>query len=153
MDATSNMGGGNMGLLSLYVAMELALAMVPPAGFAIRDDPIERLLDAIAKVESRNNPTVVGDAGRAAGVYQIHRSYWADATRILGVDWEYADARDPHKARQIVRAYLCHYGSGKTLLDMARIHNGGPRGCDKAATLAYARKIGQMLQGETTVSP
>ena len=38
-------------------------------------------------------------------------------------------------------AYLLHYGKGKSFLEMARIHNGGPRGCAKKATLCYARKI------------
>jgi len=36
---------------------------------------------------------------------------------------------------------LLHYGQGKSLLDMARIHNGGPHGHEKEATLCYARKI------------
>jgi hypothetical protein len=139
-----------MRLLSAYAvaAVGFALVLMPPTVFAAGEDQIDRLLDAIAKVESRNDSAAVGDAGRAAGVYQIHRSYWADATRILGVDWEYRDARDPQKARQVVRAYLCHYGSGRTLLEMARIHNGGPRGYEKAATLAYARKIEQVLYGD-----
>jgi hypothetical protein len=85
--------------------------------------------------------------GRAVGVYQIHRSYWVDATKILRVDWDYGDARNPCKARQVVQAYLRHYGRGKTPIEMARIHNGGPRGHRKAATLAYARKIEQVLAG------
>jgi hypothetical protein len=110
---------------------------------------MELLLDAIAEVESRGNPATVGDGGQAAGVYQIHRSYWTDGTRILGVDWDYGAAQDPQKARQVVRAYLSHYGKGKALLDIARIHNGGPKGDQKETTLAYARKIGQALQGGT----
>jgi hypothetical protein len=108
---------------------------------------MERLLDAIAQVESRYDAAAVGDNGRAVGVYQIHREYWMDGTRVLGVNWQYSDARDPRKARQVVHAYLCHYGKGRTLLDMARIHNGGPRGHQKQNTLAYARKIEQILQG------
>ncbi len=138
-----------MGHLSLYAAAALgwALVLMPQTGQAAQEDALDRLLDAIARVESRNDPAVLGDGGRAAGVYQIHRSYWADATRILGVDWDYGQARDPQKARTVVRAYLCYYGSGKTLLEMARIHNGGPKGCAKAATLPYARKIEQILQG------
>ena len=138
-----------MGLLSGYAvaAVGLALAVMPATALAAGEDQIDRLLDAIAKVESRNDSAASGDAGRATGVYQIHRSYWADATRILGVDWQYQDARDPQKARQVVRAYLCHYGSGRTLLELARIHNGGPRGYEKAATLAYARKVEQLLIG------
>lgn len=110
---------------------------------------MDLLLDAIAKVESRGNPASVGDSGRAAGLYQIHRSYWADGTRILGVNWDYQDAQDPQKARHVVHAYLSHYGKGKTLLDMARIHNGGPKGDRKEATLAYAQKIERALDSGT----
>ncbi|HOV76799.1 MAG TPA: transglycosylase SLT domain-containing protein [Sedimentisphaerales bacterium] len=108
---------------------------------------MERLLDAIAEVESRNDPNAVGDQGRAIGAYQIHRRYWQDGTRILGMDWPYQDAWDPWRARQVVRAYLCYYGRGKGLLDMARIHNGGPRGHEKEATQEYARKIEAILAG------
>ena len=109
------------------------------------DRQMELLLNAIAAVESRHDSGAVGDNGRAVGIYQIHRSYWADGTRILGVTWDYRDARDPQKARQVVRAYLSHYGKGKTLLEMARIHNGGPAGHKKEATVTYARRIEQVL--------
>jgi hypothetical protein len=143
-----------MKLLSLYAALAVgwSVLLTPPAAGASPEDPMDRLLDAIAVVESRDNPAAVGDHGRALGVYQIHRSYWAEGTEILGVTWEYREARDPEKARQVVRAYLSHYGRGKTLLDMARIHNGGPRGYEKAATLAYARKIEQLLDEEESES-
>jgi hypothetical protein len=112
---------------------------------AAQDRALERLLDAIAQVESRSDPSAVGDHGRAAGVYQIHRRYWQDGTRILGVDWPYRDARNPHKARQVVRAYLSHYGKGKNLIALARIHNGGPQGDEKKATRDYAKKIAAAL--------
>jgi hypothetical protein len=107
---------------------------------------LDELLDAIAKVESQSDPDAVGDSGRAIGSYQIHKRYWADGTRILGVDWSYQEAKDPAKARAVVRAYLMHYGRNRTLLEKARIHNGGPRGYRKDATLAYARKIARILQ-------
>jgi hypothetical protein len=139
-----------MELSSLYaaLAMGLSLAMASQTARAADDGQLDGLLDAIAKVESRSDPAALGDMGRAAGVYQIHRSYWADATRILGVDWEYRDAWDPQKARQVVRAYLLHYGSGRSLLEIARIHNGGPKGHQKASTLAYAHKIERVLNGD-----
>jgi soluble lytic murein transglycosylase-like protein len=138
-----------MGRLSRWIAAAVGLwfVMVPQTTCAAQDRELDRLLDAIAQVESRGNPTATGDNGAAVGVYQIHRPYWADGTRILGVKWSYREARDPQKARQVVRAYLRHYGKGKTPLDMARIHNGGPRGHAKAATLEYARKIEQVLSG------
>jgi hypothetical protein len=114
--------------------------------------PLDLLLDAIAHVESNGDPHAVGDNGRALGMYQIHRAYWKDGTRFLGVDWAYEQARDPLKARRVVRAYLLHYGRGKSLLDMARIHNGGPRGHRKRATRAYARKIAEVLEETSATS-
>ena len=125
----------------------LALA---PRTIAGDDDSMERLLDAIARVESHSDPNAVGDGGRALGAYQIHCRYWQDGTRILGVDWSFQDALNPRKARQVVRAYLSHHGRGKSLLDMARIHNGGPRGYRKRATREYARKIKAALDRNHT---
>ena len=108
---------------------------------AVNPNDVERLLDAIARIESHGNPNAVGDGGRALGAYQIHRAYWEDGTELLGVDWPHRDATDPKKARRVVKAYLLHYGKGRSLLEMARIHNAGPHGCRKKATLPYARKI------------
>lgn len=130
----------------------LCLLMTIRAARATETDDLEFLLDAIAHVESNNNPDAVGDNGRAIGSYQIHRRYWQDGIRILGVDWKYPDARDPQKARRVVRAYLRYYGKGKSLLDMARIHNGGPSGHRKEATLKYARKIEAILAGAAQAS-
>jgi len=127
--------------------MALAICLVAPGGKAraADDEEMERLLDAISRVESRRDPNAVGDHGRAIGVYQIHRRYWEDGTRILGVDWKYSEASDPQKARQVVRAYLSYYGRGKSLLDKARIHNGGPRGHRLKATQKYALKIAAIM--------
>lgn len=125
----------------ISLSLNLAVAIAGPSD----TDQINALLDAIAHVESNGNAHAVGDRGRALGTYQIHKYYWRDGTRFLGVDWSYDQAKDPAKARAVVRAYLLHYGRGKTLLQMARIHNGGPRGYRKKATLQYARKIAKVL--------
>ena len=117
---------------------------------SISSRDLERLLDAIAQVESNNYSRAVGDGGCALGKYQIHKAYWKDGIRILGVKWSYRDASDPQKARQVVRAYLGHYGKGKTLIQIARIHNGGPRGYRKKATLSYGRKIRNLLKQKET---
>jgi hypothetical protein len=117
-----------------FVTTSAQEAVVDPNG-------IERLLDAIARVESHYDPNAVGDGGRALGAYQIHRVYWEDGTAFLGVDWPHRDATDPKKARRVVKAYLLRYGKGRSLLEMARIHNGGPHGHEKQATLFYAKKI------------
>jgi len=141
-----------MRLLSLRLPAALAICLFisGKTASAADDDPMDRLLDAIARVESRSDTNAVGDHGRALGAYQIHRRYWQDGTRILGVDWRYRDAHDPAKARRVVRAYLSHYGRGRSLLDMARIHNGGPQGDRMKATEKYARKIEAILKGTRT---
>jgi hypothetical protein len=113
---------------------------------------LDPLLNAIVIVESRSDSQAVGDGGRAIGPYQIHRTYWRDGTRILGVDWTYNEARDAAKAREVVRAYLLYYGKGKSFIEMARIHNGGPDGDKKTSTLRYARKISNILAARTETS-
>ena len=112
---------------------------------------LERTLNAICAVESKNGrDTHDGDGGAAIGPYQIHRAYWVDGTLFLGVRWPYSDARDPAKARMVVRAYLEHYqrGSGypATPETWARLHNGGPDGPRKATTRGYWYKVSEWLK-------
>ena len=100
------------------------------------------LLDAIAQVESGGDPNAVGDNGAAVGLFQIHKIYVDDVNRILRYNkYKYSDRLLPHRSQEMVTVYLKHYGKGKSLLDMARIHNGGPRGHKKKCTLPYAEKI------------
>jgi hypothetical protein len=112
---------------------------------------LEQTLDAIRLVESSGGrDTRDGDNGRAVGPWQIHRAYWFDGTRFLGVRWPYRDARDPAKARQVVRAYVVHYqragGYPATPEVWGMIHNGGPHGPEKAATTGYGRKVLALMQ-------
>jgi hypothetical protein len=132
----------------------LGLPLLATAGDAETADPnrIGRLLDAIAHVESHNEADAIGDGGRALGVYQIHRAYWTEGTRLLGVHWSYKQARDPAKAREVARAYLLHHGRRRSPLEMARIHNGGPNGHKKQTTLRYARRIARILD-DTSPAP
>ena len=131
------------------VLLALCFSAVALCANSVPSRDLETLLDAIAEIESGNRPNAIGDKGRAIGAYQIHRAYWKDGTRLLGVKWSYRDAFDPGKARRVVRAYLQHYGRGKGLIQMARIHNGGPRGYRKRATLGYGRKIRNVLRRKT----
>lgn len=116
------------------------------------NDPFPAVLKAMIYVESRGDPLAVGDGGRAIGVLQIHKDYWRDATGFLGVDWPYSDARDPVKAAAAVRAYCEHYAKAYnrpwTAETISRIHNGGPLGWKKRATIRYYRKILAHLEGE-----
>ena len=112
-------------------------------------DPFPRTLKAILLVESGGDPNAVGDGGRAIGPYQIHRAYWSDATRLLGVSWPYSDARDPLKAAAAVRAYTEHYARHYrkpwTAETIARIHVGGPRGPFRKSSIPYWKKVKYFL--------
>ena len=120
----------------------LSLLLVPPpAGLDTRP-----MLDAIRTVETGGHAdpaNAVGDGGRALGPYQIHYGYWLDATerdpalRALG----YQSVRDQAIAERVVLAYLTRYAPSWDLRTIARIHNGGPRGHTKPATLGYAARV------------
>ena len=113
------------------------------------DDVYAKTLPAIMQVESRGDANAVGDGGRAVGPYQIHRGYWTTATRLLGVDWPYSEAVDYQKAELAVQTYTRHYAKHYkqplTPETIARIHNGGPTGWKKKATLPYWKKVEKVL--------
>jgi hypothetical protein len=103
---------------------------------------LEKTIDAIRRVESsgRTNPPD-GDRGKAIGPYQIHLSYWKDATQFLNVQWPYSDARNTTKARKAVQAYLLHYQPNGNAETWSRVHNGGPSGHKKPCTITYWAKV------------
>lgn len=128
-----------------FCLMVAASAVTASATFAGPRPPAlsDSLLDAIRAVESGGDDSAIGDGGRAIGPYQIHRAYWVDAcaadpTLRAGT---YADCFDATYSRRVVVAYLSRYGKGCTAAELARIHNGGPRGHRKSATVAYAEKV------------
>jgi len=111
------------------------------------------LLDAIRQVESNNNDDATGDDGNAIGAYQIWRSYWQDATDwCTTLEGDYESVRVRVYAERIVVAYWHRYarqairdGDYETL---ARIHNGGPRGAKKQATVGYWKRVEEALRAD-----
>lgn len=107
---------------------------------------VNKLLDAMEKVESGGRPRAVGDGGRSRGPLQIQAPYWRDATKTGRVKWDYkTHVWDRDKSRAVTKMYWQRYapeayrrGDMETL---ARIHNGGPKGHKKAATKAYWSKV------------
>ena len=99
----------------------------------------------IVETSGRTGP-ILGDQGRALGPLQIHRGYHADA-RIGG---DYARCADLDYSRRVVTAYLQRYApqawAAGDVTTLARIHNGGPRGDRKTATLAYAAKVTRLTK-------
>ena len=125
----------------------LFITLLLTSGAASGCPQFNDLLDAIEKVESGGDSSAVGDNGKAVGAYQIHKIYVDDVNRISGKSFRYIDRKDKAKSRKMATIYLRHYGKGKTLIELARIHNGGPKGYKKKCTEKYAEKIKKVLYG------
>tara|TARA_Y100000114_G_scaffold132604_1_gene131468 strand:+ start:1535 stop:1951 length:417 start_codon:yes stop_codon:yes gene_type:complete len=121
------------------------------SSFGISEKELTRVLQAIRIVESNNTPSAVGDGGNAIGVYQIWESYWKDATEFSNLGGKYRDCFVPEYADRVVRCYMKRYatprrlGREATMQDIARIHNGGPNGYKKQATIKYWEKVEKIL--------
>ncbi len=89
---------------------------------------------------------ILGDQGRALGPLQIHRGYHADA-RIGG---DYSRCEDLDYSKRVVTAYLQRFApaawAAGDVTTLARIHNGGPRGASKPATVAYGQKVARLTK-------
>jgi hypothetical protein len=128
-------------LATLIVTLTLAVAQ--PADFNPRP-----ILDAIRAVESgscADPANAVGDGGKALGPYQIHRVYWQDAVdrdpSLVANGQTYQNVRDAAYAERVILAYWSRYAPSWDAQTLARIHNGGPKGHRKQATLGYWGKV------------
>ena len=123
--------------LALLLALCVTAHAAPPASFW-------RALHVV-ETSGRTGP-ILGDGGRALGPLQIHRAYHADA-RIGG---DYSRCADLDYSRRVVTAYLQRYApqawAAGDVVTLARIHNGGPRGATKPATVAYGEKVARLTK-------
>ena len=107
---------------------------------------MDSFLNALAKVESSNNPKAINKKENALGIYQIRPAYFQDS-KVKG---NHSQVFDPVFARSVCEAYFKKYE--KKALDngdfetLARCHNGG---CgwrkNKSATDKYWQKIKKNL--------
>ena len=123
--------------LALLLALCATAQAAPPDSF----------FRALHIVEtSGRTGAIIGDNGRALGPLQIHRAYHADA-RIGG---DYSRCADLDYSRRVVTAYLQRYApaawASGDVTTLARIHNGGPRGANKQATVAYGDKVARLTK-------
>jgi len=123
----------------------IVLAIVATSAYAA---PRE-LLDAIRQVETGGEKNggrdAIGDNGKSIGPYQIGRAYWLDS-RVPG---EWSDCCDAAYAERVILAYWTRYCPAalraNDMETLARIHNGGPTGHRKQATMVYWRKVKALL--------
>ena len=122
----------------LFLALCATAQAAPPASFF-------RALHVV-ETSGRTTGPIIGDNGRALGPLQIHRGYHADA-RIGG---DYSRCADLDYSRRVVTAYLQRYApqawASGDVVTLARIHNGGPRGASKPATVAYGDKVARLTK-------
>lgn len=116
----------------LFLALALTAQAAPPDSF----------FRALHLVETGGRPgAILGDNGRALGPLQIHRAYHADS-RVAG---DYSRCADLDYSKRVVTAYLQRYAPAAwakgDVTTLARIHNGGPRGASKPATIRYGAKV------------
>lgn len=145
-----------MRLLAILALVEMSILTAASTRDEVESIVTNGLLDAIAAVESGKDDTAVNVAEDAHGRYQIRAGYLADANESLGTSYTLEDMHDPDKAAAVVRAYLTRYGfaaarrSGTwvTQHDLARIHNGGPRGDAKSETIGYADRVIALVGGD-----
>ena len=146
-------------LVVLFVALvfsilcvNILVSMNEAFGEEIKQDNYRHLLDAMCEVETNCDPTKVGEANEI-GWYQILPDFWTDALEHdPSIGGEYEDvAKDKEYAEKVILAYWDRYATIKRLgrvptdEDRARIHNGGPNGYKKEATIAYWSKVRKEL--------
>jgi len=123
--------------LALFLALASAAHAAPPESFW-------RALHLV-ETSGRQGP-ILGDNGRSLGPLQISRAYFADS-RVAGA---YEQVVDLAFARRVVSAYLQRYApaawAAGDVETLARIHNGGPRGDRKQATINYGKKVLRLSQ-------
>lgn len=135
-----------------YVFVTMVFMINYAMGSEIETENHHELLDAICEVESNCQSDAVGDDGNAIGAYQIWYDYWYDAVTFsshddLELSDEYKSCYDKEYSEKVVLAYWDRYatinrlGRTPTNQDLARIHNGGPNGYKKNATVGYWNKV------------
>ena len=146
------------------ISLLLAAVSLAPSPALQQTFTWRETLDAIRVVETGGEPRegrgAIGDNGNALGSYQIWKPYWTDAVErnpSLRVGGFERVLKDKAHSEKIVRAYMARYnrealrrleegrGSLADVLRTARIHNGGPKGYRKEATLKYAAKVRKEL--------
>jgi hypothetical protein len=115
--------------------------------------PPEIYWKALHHVESSGrHGRILGDyvngQPQALGPLQLHKGFHLDS-RVPG---PFERVADLSYARRVATAYYKRYAPKAwergDVVTLARIHNGGPRGHHKAATLAYSRKVVAAMGGK-----
>jgi hypothetical protein len=122
----------------LVTVILLALGV---SAFSVPTVP-DNLIKAIHQQETGGKlGPITGDNGKALGPFQIHYNYWKDS----GVPGSYSQCADYNYSVRVINAYMQRFAPEHlkrgNLEALARVHNGGPEGYTKRATLKYWREV------------
>ena len=127
-----------MRLALITATLIIGVCSVGLAGEIVSD----RLLDAIAQVESAGDCNAVGDSGNAVGCMQIWPIMVKDVNRIIGKEkYTLKDRYSRQKSYEMCRIFLNYYCKGMSDFNKARCWNFGPNGHKKKATIKYGNKV------------
>lgn len=70
---------------------------------------IDRLVEALVRIESNGNAAAIGDNGKAFGILQIHDVMVKDFNRITGKNYRHDDMFDEITSREVARGVLNFY--------------------------------------------
>ena len=108
----------------------------------------DRLLDALAVVESNNDCNAVGDKENAVGILQIWPIMVKDVNRISGKSYTLKDRYSKQKSYEMCRIFLNNYCKNMSDYNKSRCWNGGATGYKKKSTIKYGQKVmAQMRKG------
>lgn len=109
------------------------------------------LVEAIWNHESAGGRILVGDNGRARGIFHIHPIMVDHINKVILKEnrYSYEDRMDPIKSREMFELYQEFWNPDKDFETAARIWNGGPRGMNKHQTEIYWSHIRDRLNNNT----
>lgn len=124
----------------------LVLAFLALIAMAALADPIpENFFRAMNQVETAGKTGMIWGKHGDLGPLQITKAYWVSA----GVKGNFIQCTNLTYSKLVVTAYMEKYAKKALQLrdweTIARIHNGGPKGYRKKATLAYWYKIREKM--------
>lgn len=122
----------------------------------IHEAIMEHFIDVIAEIESGGDPNAIGDKhlkNKAYGILQIRKPCLDDYNRWNKTAWKVEDLLGNEELpRKVFKDYMKYYATKKrlgrepTLIDMARIWNGGPNGWRKSSTRGYGAKVERLIK-------
>jgi hypothetical protein len=107
------------------------------------------IADVLKEVETNNDPTAIGDDGKAFGVLQIHEPCVLDVNKHYGTSYTHEDTKNPDIAEDIFIKYISlgiklYKQRCKVMpndYDLVRMWNGGIyRGYEYESTKPYLAK-------------